>query len=456
MSLFSLEVQVPERPKQSRGFEQETVVVGRRGVDLVVADHNVSSRHGEFRYEAGNLTYRDLGSTNGSYLGNGEAITKRIQLAEGQRLRLGHTTIVVKHIGTAGLDEGSPTVQGEDAPDLPSDTARRDGEAEEDWVEAAKQGVGGEGSGSGRRAAGSSRRGAEPELGADVDDDGDDDDADEEEEEDEAGEDWISRAKQGASSASASASRAWKRASAGAQPGTVSLQDMQRTCRRAASRLEGRWSDAAMLHGIVMVPVAILSWLFAFIPAVGPLLVTLVQLAGAVGNVLAAGALGIYALHLHVGRPIDAAGAWTEAVSEAGEVGSNLFVAGLITMLASLLLIVPGIAVGCFMIPIFFVERERFLEIPKRNLELFKQSWLRVTALYLALGLGLGISLGLVVGILQLIPFLGALLGPLAQAVALALVLPFFAMVSYRLYFQIRRKHEGGDPEGDARAELEA
>lgn len=62
--------------------------------DLCIPDDSVSSYHGEFVFENGQVVFRDLGSTNGSYV-NGQPV-QEITLAPGQSFRLGSMDLSVK------------------------------------------------------------------------------------------------------------------------------------------------------------------------------------------------------------------------------------------------------------------------------------------------------------------------------------------------------------------------
>jgi hypothetical protein len=76
--------------------------VGRDAGDVVLGDTNVSGRHGELRFQGGSLTYTDLGSTNGSFLGQGtERIQGPVRLVPGMSLRLGSSTLTVQALDIA-------------------------------------------------------------------------------------------------------------------------------------------------------------------------------------------------------------------------------------------------------------------------------------------------------------------------------------------------------------------
>jgi DNA-binding NtrC family response regulator len=68
-------------------------------VELVLHDPTVSGRHAEIQIGARGYVVRDLGSKNGVLLGN--LRVERAPLADGQRLRLGETVLVVRALGRA-------------------------------------------------------------------------------------------------------------------------------------------------------------------------------------------------------------------------------------------------------------------------------------------------------------------------------------------------------------------
>ena len=69
--------------------------VGREGADIPLDDGKVSRKHAEIGlYGPGAYMVRDLASTNGTLL-NGKAVGDRARLGNGDRIRVGDTTIRV-------------------------------------------------------------------------------------------------------------------------------------------------------------------------------------------------------------------------------------------------------------------------------------------------------------------------------------------------------------------------
>jgi Protein of unknown function (DUF3662)/Inner membrane component of T3SS, cytoplasmic domain len=89
---------------EARGEEQvlhlthSVTVIGRAAeADLRLNDPGVSRKHAEIRLENGQFTLVDIGSTNGVRLNN--APVARHQLAPGDRIELGSTTLVFQRDG---------------------------------------------------------------------------------------------------------------------------------------------------------------------------------------------------------------------------------------------------------------------------------------------------------------------------------------------------------------------
>ncbi|HEU0336379.1 MAG TPA: FHA domain-containing protein [Gaiellaceae bacterium] len=71
------------------------LVVGREGAALTLPDLEVSRRHAVVRADDGAVWLEDLESANGTWV-NGRRIAARTRLADGDLVRLGHTTVQVE------------------------------------------------------------------------------------------------------------------------------------------------------------------------------------------------------------------------------------------------------------------------------------------------------------------------------------------------------------------------
>jgi S1-C subfamily serine protease len=74
-----------------RKFDARRVVIGRDGGDVVLGDPQASAAHAEIEFENGQLVVRDLGSSNGTWIGDRQL--PQFSLSPGQVFRCGHTQI---------------------------------------------------------------------------------------------------------------------------------------------------------------------------------------------------------------------------------------------------------------------------------------------------------------------------------------------------------------------------
>jgi hypothetical protein len=85
----SLVVQAGE---MTRVFHTE-FTAGRQGT-LPISDDHASSHHALFQFAHGLWYVKDLGSTNGTWL-NGRRIYQPQRVKKGDKVRIGHTTVIV-------------------------------------------------------------------------------------------------------------------------------------------------------------------------------------------------------------------------------------------------------------------------------------------------------------------------------------------------------------------------
>ncbi len=97
MASYTLHIQYVDRPAETRTFTQPKVVLGRESGDIALHDTQVSGRHGEISFDGTTLRYTDVGSTNGSFLLQGQRVAN-IELTAGIGLRLGNSLITVQAI----------------------------------------------------------------------------------------------------------------------------------------------------------------------------------------------------------------------------------------------------------------------------------------------------------------------------------------------------------------------
>jgi hypothetical protein len=158
-----------------------------------------------------------------------------------------------------------------------------------------------------------------------------------------------------------------------------------------------------------------------------------------------------------VGRPIGPRRIWEDLRLRAGFVWINMALAGLSAAAGGLLLVVPGIALGCFVAPVFFVEKKQLFDLNTRNLQLFRYDPARVLAVAgatLLAWVAAALFLALLGRLLLWIPVLGGVLSGVLLGVALAAGGALTSITFVHLYLDLRRDHEGGDPTQEAVAAL--
>jgi uncharacterized RDD family membrane protein YckC len=80
---------------EDRTFSPGSYVAGREAGDIVLRDPNTSGRHAQLDVQVGRVTITDLGSTNGTYDGQGQRLTGPYTMVADYPVRLGMTTITL-------------------------------------------------------------------------------------------------------------------------------------------------------------------------------------------------------------------------------------------------------------------------------------------------------------------------------------------------------------------------
>jgi pSer/pThr/pTyr-binding forkhead associated (FHA) protein len=90
-------------------FQGPRLSIGRSGsCDLVLADTQISHQHATIECEGSDFVLVDLGSSNGSLVGNpGQRVTRHV-LREGDVVRLGHNVLKVTVLGEVDATEVKP------------------------------------------------------------------------------------------------------------------------------------------------------------------------------------------------------------------------------------------------------------------------------------------------------------------------------------------------------------
>src|SRR5215218_6656538 len=91
MRFGSLQVILPDGARRTVALDEPTLVIGRASDNALIIEHSsVSRRHARLTVESGRLMVEDLGSANGTFIGEQPLAPNTPSLvADGQVLRLG-------------------------------------------------------------------------------------------------------------------------------------------------------------------------------------------------------------------------------------------------------------------------------------------------------------------------------------------------------------------------------
>ncbi len=220
--------------------------------------------------------------------------------------------------------------------------------------------------------------------------------------------------------------------------------------------------QAFLIIGALLLTPAVLNLLLGWLPGLGPALVGVVRIAAALAYPLAIAALCYYMLAAHLGRPVSAQNAWQAVWKQPLAVWLSFAVAGALAAFGAVFLIIPGIALGLFLGPVFFIEQRRLLQVNLRCLDYFREDVTRLITLTVVAWLlpslliaALAWVCNLVIGILPWIgDHLGASLAELVSAAGQTVLITLMAAVATQLFFEIRARRDGDAGEEDARGEL--
>jgi len=202
-------------------------------------------------------------------------------------------------------------------------------------------------------------------------------------------------------------------------------------------------APAVATVGAVLIPIGLLAQLgLMILPlSIAGLLATLLSLVQLAAMVILFPAVGRFVLGSHLGQPITIQAAVQQSIQNVADVALNCFV--------------PGIVFGVFAAPIYYVEDKKLGAVIGRNFNLLGKELVPILASIFGGGLAVGIGMAILGFIFGILPFGGLLYSILVNGVS-AFMVAFGAALSVFLYFWVRRKYEGGDPESEARAKLGA
>lgn len=473
MSSYTLHIQYVDRPAETRTVTQPKVLIGRDAGDIILHDSQVSGRHGEITWDGTTLRFTDLGSTNGSFLLQGQRVAN-LDLTPGIALRLGNSLITVQTIEgvAAGPGKGRTVIAGpgmvpgfpapmKNAPPKPGGPPAPGSFAFAPTAQMQPP--------SGLRPPAPQPGGAPPMPVAMP-----------------APMAVPAPAQQPVPTPIAPMPAPMPVAPQppGPPPGTLSGAQAQPAVPQpvaaapvpvspqpvaqpsyapptpstptgaddlgnAIKQIYGQaWTvlapvvvTAVLAVAAVLVPLGLLGQLMLRILPLGlaGLLTMLLALAQLAAMIMLFPSLIRFLLGSYLGQPISIQAAVQQQTARAADVALNCFL--------------PGIVLGVFAGPIYFVEGRKLGDVIGRNFNLLGKELVPIIVAIFAGGIVVGIGSAIVGYILGLLPF-GWLLTSLFVNTLTSIMVAFGAALSVSLYFSVRRKHEGGDPEAEARERL--
>ncbi|MCB9706679.1 MAG: FHA domain-containing protein [Myxococcales bacterium] len=462
MASFTLHIQYVDRPPETRTFaDRDKVTLGRDIGDIALRDSQVSGRHGEITFVGGTLRYTDLGSTNGSFLLDGRRVST-IEMTPGMAVRLGNSLITVHMIDSPMAGKGrtmiagggfapfSPPPPGGMPPPgglgmpppgggmpppggmpMPGGTLAPTAQAPGDLAYAPTSAM------PAAMPSGFAQPVAQPPgapppgfpppptpvapMPSSDDFDG--------------------------APTNPGGAGVPTPAPGQAMPMAVGGEDFAAIFKQAWDFLRPVLVPASLVLGAVTVPIAVVSWVFGLIPVIGGIFGALLALAQFVLMPLGIAALTRFLLGRYLNNPVDWMTAWKQQIANARMIWPNFFVAGLIAAIGTVFLIIPGLLLGAFIGPIYFCEGKRMVDINLRNLDIAKLDPITVIIVFIAVAVAAGVGIAIPSLVFGLIPVLGSLLVAILGAAAMAVITPYVLTLSILLYFRIRRRTEGGEPE---------
>ena len=106
---YTLEIRYLHKQPEVRRIEAARLVIGRDGGDIVLRDPQASAAHAEIEFQNGQLVVRDLGSTNGTWLG--QRTLPQFALSPGQlsKVPTASTTPAVDHAARCSFTVAGPS-----------------------------------------------------------------------------------------------------------------------------------------------------------------------------------------------------------------------------------------------------------------------------------------------------------------------------------------------------------
>ena len=243
-------------------------------------------------------------------------------------------------------------------------------------------------------------------------------------------------------------SKNWKAGAA------VGWTEIQAALSGAWGLLEPNLITAAMPIGAVALTTAVLTLLMFWISSLAGIFSLVIPLVSLLG-ILAHSVTSLHLLGAKVGVDIPLDQAVKKVLGDLVPLLVSFLLAGLVSLVGFICIIVPGVALSAFMFPAYWAEGRRNLALNARSLDLFEKDGKRILLVGITIG-AVNVVLNVIVGqVLGFIPFVGFYLSVLVGAAVTALFGAFGQALMLWMYFDIRTTHESGDAEAESRAQLE-
>ena len=176
----------------------------------------------------------------------------------------------------------------------------------------------------------------------------------------------------------------------------------------------------------------------------------LIQLVG----ILVTASIYYYFLQRHAGAPVGWLDAVKTVVMHPVPLIVSLLLAGIVILLGTFAVIVPGMMLGAFALPVYFAEGRRGLALARRSLWIFTRDGKRVflsllvfAVVYLVVGIVVGVIFGLM-------GKAGIILGMLVMAPIRAVLGAYAVAFILHLYLDVRARFDGGVDDATIAANL--
>ncbi|TPV93455.1 MAG: FHA domain-containing protein [Myxococcales bacterium FL481] len=222
--------------------------------------------------------------------------------------------------------------------------------------------------------------------------------------------------------------------------GTGSSEGLAQELRRGWEFLAPVLTVALAPLGALLVGGAIARLLLGWVPVVGSLLGFIFAGIQLVVGPLALGVLFYVLIKARLGQRVELREAWMTVYRRADSVWINLFVASFVAGIATFCLVIPGIALGFFVGPVFFLEDRRRVEINSGALQLFKRRAPQILLLCLGVGV-VTLAAYIPVVVMAGAGLVGGILArvfDIAAALLLTLATGLLAAISVQMYFRLR------------------